>query len=84
MKLYRPDDYAIFIEHKPNQWGHEHGKLCPYRKQNLLDAGFLPVEDELRIRKLHEEYLEFQKWHNRPDGHGGIKGSTIEEFRRLK
>jgi len=84
MKLYRPDDYAIFVEYKPNQWGHENSKLCPYTKQNLLDAGFLPVKDEPRIRELHKEYLEFQKWHNRPDGHGGIKGGTIEEFRRLK
>jgi len=37
-----------------------------------------------RMKRIHDEYYEFLSWANRSDGHGGIKGGTIEEYRELK
>jgi len=41
-------------------------------------------EDEEELHRLRMEYHKFLAWHNRPDGHGGIKGGTIGEFRALQ
>jgi len=46
--------------------------------------GFFPI-DELDIpayEKKNDEYHSFVKWQNRPDGHGGVKGGTYEEYIR--
>ena len=43
---------------------------------------FIPInEDELdKYKEKHELYREFVRWRSRPDGHGGCKGGTMEEY----
>ena len=31
-------------------------------------------------KEKHNEYMDFMKWYCRPDGHGGSKGGTREEY----
>lgn len=57
-----------------------------YTQKTLLTNEFYEVtkKDFPRLKKINKEYLEFMSWYTRSDGHGGIKGGTIEEFRELK
>ena len=54
----------------------------PY--QVLIDFEFYPVEEKdfMELERIGREYREYQNWANRPDGHGGVQGGTIEEFRK--
>lgn len=60
---------------------HEHHKT---HYQVLIDFGFYPVEEKdfIDLERIGKEYREYQNWASRPDGHGGVKGGTIEEFRK--
>jgi hypothetical protein len=44
--------------------------------------GFFPIdESEIEIyEKKNDEYVKFINWQCRPDGHGGSKGGTYEEY----
>jgi len=43
------------------------------------------AEDEFpSLIQRGEEYYAYLSWSSRPDGHGGSKGGTIEEFRSHK
>ena len=46
---------------------------------------FFPIEESMieYYTEKNKEYLEYMKWYNRPDGHGGVKGGSIEEFNVL-
>lgn len=54
--------------------------------QTLLRHKFYPVteEDFPKLKEKFDEYYEWFDWTNRSDGHGGVKGGTIEEFRAIK
>lgn len=60
----------------PNNLHHE------YPVDTLLSHGFYPAteEDFPALEKKRQEYVAFTVWQNRSDGHGGIKGGTMEEF----
>ena len=86
--MYRPNDYSIFnrvddihFKHSmnvniENHVGHK------YTYEVLKSHGFKPC-DESEFKDLeakHELYLAYNSWASRPDGHGGCKGGTIEEY----
>lgn len=90
----RPSDGTVFslnedgktysIEDSKVKWPkNSHHK---YTQENLVAVDFYPVtkKDFPKLKKIHDEYYGFLSWHSRSDGHGGIKGGTIEEFRNLK
>lgn len=92
--LARPDDACIFslnedgytystFEGKkkfPDSLHHE------YRYEILISHNFYEVTEEEfpELEKKRKEYYEFMAWHTRSDGHGGIKGGTMEEFKQLR
>jgi hypothetical protein len=86
--LYRPDDYAVFILQEDGKYMHgdnvDKGWSGPsWTYDVLIQKGFRPIKDidELHeVRRLHLEFREYMDWHCRPDGHGGKKGGTYEEF----
>ena len=45
---------------------------------------FFPIdEDKLALfEQFHSTYMDYYNWTTRPDGHGGMKGGTVEEFLR--
>jgi hypothetical protein len=50
--------------------------------ENLLNYDFIPIdESEIpKYKEKHQLYLDYVSWAGRPDGHGGSKGGTMEEF----
>lgn len=53
--------------------------------QNLTENyDFFPIkEEELpQWEEKHELYMSYLSWSCRPDGHGGSKGGTMEEYLR--
>ena len=54
---------------------------------NLVNGyDFFPIDEtqlDYYISK-NREYLDYMKWYTRPDGHGGIKGGTMDEYTVLK
>lgn len=52
----------------------------------LKNIGFYAVteDDFADLKKKGEVYMDYLKWSGRPDGHGGCKGGTMEEFLKLK
>lgn len=92
--LARPTDYAIWSINKDGRtyssmkqkekFPDSLHQKTPY--QTLIDFEFYPVEEKdfFDLEMRGREYYEFLKWQSRSDGHGGIKGGTIEEFRRQK
>lgn len=86
--LVRPSDYQTFkkqvngkyrILHTdiPEQRGNE------YDYQTLKSHGFFPcLEEELEeVERKSKFMMEYTQWASRPDGHGGSKGGTMEEYR---
>ncbi|MFA5066971.1 MAG: hypothetical protein WC466_02865 [Candidatus Izemoplasmatales bacterium] len=93
--LVRPDDFHIFkIDERNGCYGSfstnitysDGTKPLPYKHftfENLTkNYDFFPIdENDIDVyKKKHDEYLEFVCWQSRPDGHGGSKGGTWEEF----
>lgn len=92
--LARPSDGAVFSlnedgktysmqEHKeerPKSIHHE------YKLSHLISVDFYKVEEKdfPELKAKGKEYYEFLSWTSRSDGHGGVKGGTIEEFREYK
>ncbi len=84
--LIRPDDHAIFEQNKDGTWSHQHTQMTHpaycYDENLLLDLGFqFKTEGDLpEILKNQQTYTDYQSWISRSDGHGGVKGGTMEEF----
>ena len=85
--MYRPSDFSIY--HRVDENGYVHRdnigkKDCGnrHRYDTLIFAGFIPCEesDFEELDKKRDEHMNFRKWYNRSDGHGGIKGGTMEEY----
>jgi hypothetical protein len=92
--LARPTDGTVFSlnedgitysvkenkEKTPNNIHHKHTFSL------LIFSGFFEVEEKdfPELEAKGKEYYEFLSWTNRSDGHGGVKGGTIEEFREYK
>lgn len=90
----RPDDACVFSLNEdgltystyegkkkfPDSWHHQ------YSYDVLISHDFYPVteEDFPALEKKRQEYVAFTVWQNRSDGHGGIKGGTMEEYLNLK
>lgn len=83
--LVRPDDFAIFklndegLYNQDERWAAQ----SHFTFQNLTENyDFFPAtEEELpEWEKKHRLYMDWLLWHCRPDGHGGRKGGTMEEY----
>ena len=94
--LVRPDDHHIFEIDETNncyrsymgrnvtrQDGTRPNAQSHFTLENLTNNyGFFPIDENQipqheKLNKLHHEFLS---WQCRPDGHGGSKGGTMEEF----
>lgn len=94
--LVRPDDFHIFeIDELNNCYrsystrsvtyldGTRPNAQTHFTFENLtMNYDFYPIEDsELPIyEKKHQLYLDYTAFASRPDGHGGTKGGTMEEY----
>ena len=89
--IYRPNDYAVFIEIGDNQFtlqnnigvkNFEMNESNTYSYDNLMSYGFIECQmEELQdIAEKRQLWLDHTIWSGRPDGHGGAKGGTMEEF----
>ncbi len=56
-----------------------------YDRKALTHAAFEEIteRDFPFMENRKNEYYAYESWASRSDGHGGCKGGTIEEFRRL-
>lgn len=89
----RPSDGTIFSlndDHKTysieeSKKSHPHNFHYKYSQEHLLNVGFYKVtkKDFSKLRMIGDEYYAYLSWSTRSDGHGGIKGGTIKEFRNL-
>jgi len=92
--LARPDDGCVFSLNEDGRTYSTHlgKKKFPdslhneYDYSTLIASEFYAVteNDFEALNKKSEEYYAFMVWCNRSDGHGGVKGGTIEEYRELK
>lgn len=87
--LVRPIDHQIFVEGSD-------GRYRPWFKSNQgLSGGrghakatlvnnfgfFEDIEENAGLHiHINDTYAAFRSWKTRPDGHGGVKGGTWEEF----
>jgi hypothetical protein len=94
--LVRPNDFHIFeIDESNNCYRSYCNRHVTYsdgtrpNAQNhftydiLTDGyGFFPIEEnEIEIyEKKGKLYRKYMNWVTRPDGHGGSKGGTMEEY----
>lgn len=97
--LVRPRDYHVFELDESNgcyrSWntrkvtysdGTRPNAMLHFTFENLTENyDFFPIEEsELDdYQKKNELYMRYISWINRPDGHGGTKGGTMEEYIKL-
>lgn len=93
--LVRPDDFQIFELDNSNScyrpYANKEIKNRPFAYDhftfdNLTEHyGFFPInENEIEFyEKKNELYHKWQAWSSRPDGHGSVKGGTMEEYLKL-
>jgi hypothetical protein len=88
--LARPTDHTIFERQKNGMYRHlldkKHYSGHDYSYEKLIECEFYPCEEsELsKIREKSKMYYQWLSWHTRSDGHGGIKGGTMEDFLKLR
>jgi len=98
--LVRPKDFHIFELDETNgcyrSWRSgeitDSDEIRPkayphFTFENLTkNYNFFPIDEcELKTyEKKNKEYHEFISWQCRPDGHGGSKGGTYEEYLKKK
>lgn len=94
--LVRPNDFSIFDLDETNgcyrAWskkpilysdGTRPNAMTHFTFENLTkNYGFFAIdESEIKMyEKKSNEHYKFISWQNRPDGHGGVKGGTYEEY----
>ena len=94
--LVRPSDYHIWEIDESNGCYRSYTNMdvlrCDGTRPNAMEHftlenltknyGFFEIdESEIEIYvKKNDEYHKFRSWQNRPDGHGGIKGGSYEEY----
>ena len=88
--ILRPNDYAVFEEINLDQFtlqsligtNYEVTEFNTYSYDDLIGYGFIECQmEELQdIAEKREQWSAFTLWSGRPDGHGGTKGGTMEEF----
>ena len=94
--LVRPSDYHIWEIDESNGCYRSYTNMdvlrCDGTRPNAMkhftlenltkNYGFFEIdESEIEIYvKKNDEYHKFRSWQNRPDGHGGIKGGSYEEY----
>lgn len=84
--LYRPDDYALFEQNSDGTFKLMGSNSHSYSYDVLLSHKFIPCTqaDFPDIAKKRDQHMEYLSWSTRPDGHGGAKGGTMEEYLTYK
>jgi hypothetical protein len=93
--LVRPDDYHIFEIDESNGCYRSYSIKAAYSDGARVNAyphftfenltknyEFFPIqENELPLyEEIEDVYTKYYSWSTRTDGHGGIKGGTLEEY----
>jgi hypothetical protein len=97
--LVRPNDFHIFEVDESNgcyrsysnkdvtdSSGWRPNAYAHFTFEILTEGyGFFPIEEsELEeYKKRSDTYMNYRLWCSRPDGHGGCKGGTFEEYLKL-
>jgi hypothetical protein len=57
-----------------------------YSLDSLLSLNFEPVteEDFPALKEKGDLYYQYMSWYHRSDGHGGVKGGSLEDFMNYK
>lgn len=93
--LVRPSDHAVFVlvpKMKGRYAVRDRMSDFPVSKYNtyeyalLINMGWYVCDEKdlPDVEEKHREYMDYLVWHTRPDGHGGSKGGTIEEYLQYK
>ena len=88
--LVRPSDSAIYVLQEDGKYISKHtldkniqnhiGNRFTYETLTSHDFYICTEKDFPRLERAEKLFHEFTNWKCRPDGHGGIKGGTMEEF----
>ena len=85
--MMRSSDFSAFVIQDNGEYaqrlnikGREFGQSTEYAVLKRYE--FIPAEesDQPYYARKFEQYYDWMKWASRPDGHGGRKGGTLEEF----
>lgn len=91
--VYRKSDYRIlrFIHEDYYFINYDGVRLNPFEKgyspaEILNSTRFKPCKrsDFKKLKKKHDIYTGYISWRDRPDGHGGFKDGTFEEYKRYR
>ena len=85
--LYRSHDYSIFIKVGNGRYYHEIDIKRDWMSDGhdyevLVNHGFKPCtkDDFEELEARHALYQGYKSYSRRNDGHGGVKGGTMEEY----
>jgi hypothetical protein len=89
--IYRPNDYTVFEEIYDDKFtlqnnigikNFEMNEFNTYSYDELIGFGFIECQKEelQEVAEKHELHFDYISWSGRPDGHGGAKGGTMDEF----
>lgn len=91
--LARPSDGEVFSlnedketyssKYSKEKWPDNIHNEYSYESLLLYDFYEVQESDFDELKQKNKEYHEYMSWFTRSDGHGGIKGGTLEEFRNL-
>jgi hypothetical protein len=89
--FYRPNDFVVFHKMKNGEYTHEMNiergwEGNGYQYETMVACDFVPCtpEEFPELKRKSKQYFEYLSWASRPDGHGGSKGGTFEEFLNRK
>lgn len=98
--LVRPHDFSIYDLDETNNcyryWSRNPPKYSDGTRPNAMEHftydnltqnyDFFPIkETQLEMyEQKHNDYYDFVSWQSRPDGHGGSKGGSYEEYLMYK
>jgi hypothetical protein len=85
--MYRPSDYSVYTKRSDGRFVpidcSDMEGLRGFEEDLLRSHGFVECEEDdlATLKEKKTEHYAFLSWYCRPDGHGGRKGGTIEEYR---
>lgn len=86
--FYRPNDFTVYHKREDGTYSHQididrgWSGGGGYQYETMVASNFIPCtpEEFPELKRKSKLYYEYLSWSCRPDGHGGSKGGTFEEF----